>query len=217
MRTLYTLILCLGISGCKSCTSKTPPQTPADAGVGITPIKAVKEAPKPTKKDLKPGLVEEAHTELALIAKGYAAIPPKARPVRPEDARARKGLGQAMSGIRYALTGEDQLMLIPQSPPQLPPHTIVRSQVLGLNEASITLRVPNPGGIAAMATGKVMIGKVKPTATHVQRARLNAIERIAKQSRGSGQIIPISATKPRVEDGILLLEVSARVFRDGSP
>jgi uncharacterized protein YbjQ (UPF0145 family) len=68
-----------------------------------------------------------------------------------------------------------------------------------------------------MATGKVMIGKIKPTSTHIQRARLNAIERIAKQSRGSGQIIPVSATAPRVEDGILMLEINARVFRDGSP
>ena len=68
-----------------------------------------------------------------------------------------------------------------------------------------------------MATGKITIGKVKPSATHIQRARLDAIERIAKQSRGSGQILPISATAPRVVDGVLSLEVSARVFRDGTP
>lgn len=217
MRTLQALTLCLAISGCKSCTSKTSPETPVDAGVGITPIEVATNEAKPPKEEPKEGLVDDAQTAVALIAKGYAAIPAKVRPIRPEDARARKGLGQAMSGFRYAVTGDDQLMLMPQSPQKLPPHTIVRSQVLGLNEASITLRVPNPGGTAAMATGKVMIGKIKPAASHIQRARLNAIERIAKQSRGSGQIIPISTTAPRVEDGILMLEVNARVFRDGSP
>ena len=217
MRMAHALILCLALSGCKGCPSKTPANAPSDAGIGITPIEVKEVQPKPVDEDIKPGLVEEAHTAVALVAKGYAAIPTKARPIRPEDARARKGLAQAMSGIRYAVTGEGKLMLVPQSPPQLPPHTIVRSQVLGMNEASITLRVPNPGGTAAMATGRVMIGKVKPTAAHVQSARLNAIERIAKQSRGSGQIIPIASTAPRVEDGILLLEVNARVFRDGSP
>ena len=217
MRTLHALILCLAISGCKSCSSKAPSQTPTDAGAGVTPVEITKNKPKAPKEELQPGLVEEAHTAVALIAKGYAAIPQKVRPIRPEDGRARKGLGQAMSGIRYAVTGEGKLMLVPQSPPQLPPHTIVRSQVLGLNEASITLRVPNPGGTAAMATGKVVIGKIKVTAAHIQRARMNAIERIAKQSRGSGQIIPISTTAPRIEDGVVLLEVNARVFRDGSP
>ncbi len=217
MRTLHALTLCLAISGCKSCTSKKPSEAPVDAGVGITPIKVATNDIKAPKEQPKAGLVDDAQTAVALIAKGYAAIPDKVRPIRPEDARARKGLGQAMSGFRYALTGDDKLMLVPQSPPKLPPHTIVRSQVLGLNEASITLRVPNPGGTAAMATGKVMIGKIKPTSTHIKRARLNAIERIAKQSRGSGQIIPVSTTTPRVEDGILMLEVNARVFRDGSP
>ena len=130
------------------------------------------------------------------MARGYATIPAKPRPLRPEDARARKGLAQAISGLRCAVTGEDKVIVMPQSPAQLPPHQIERSQELGLNVATITLRVPNPGGTAAMATGKITIGKVKPGATHIQRARLDAIERIAKQSRGSGQILPISATAP---------------------
>jgi hypothetical protein len=220
MRTLHAALICLALSGCKSCSERTQTVAPADAGAGVVPIQAAKAPKDGETTQAKPPeakLVNEAHQALALVAKGYAAVPAKARPLRPEDARARKGLGQAMSGFRFALTGENKLLLLPQSPQSLPPHTIVRSQVLGLNVATITLRVPNPGGTAAMATGKVMLGKLKPTAAHVQRARLNALERMARQSRGSGQILPISSSEPRVVDGVLLLEVNARVFRDGSP
>ena len=217
MRTLSALTACLALSGCKSCTSSSQPETTPDAGAGIAPIAVTAAQPDAGNKPAAADLMVEKHQELALVARGYATIPAKARPLRPEDARARKGLAQAISGLRYAVTGEDKVIVMPQSPAQLPPHQIERSQELGLNVATITLRVPNPGGTAAMATGKITIGKVKPSATHIQRARLDAIERIAKQSRGSGQILPISATAPRVVDGVLSLEVSARVFRDGTP
>lgn len=220
MRTLHAALICLALSGCTRCAQQETAKAPADAGAGVVPIQ-VAEAPKDASKaEAKPPkalLANEAHLELALVAKGYGSIPAKPRALRPEDARARKGLGQAMSGFRYAITGEGKLMLLPQSPQSLPPHTIVRGQILGLNVATITLRVPNPGGTAAMATGKVMLGKLKPTAAHLQRARLSALERIARQSRGSGQILPTSTSEPRIVDGVLLLEVNARVFRDGNP
>ena len=154
---------------------------------------------------------------ISIEVRGWSVKPLKPRAIKPADARVRSALAQALSGYRYALTGERNIMISPHDPVALPTHTITRSQVIGMDQSMIRMTVPDPGGLAVMATGRMMIGKVKPTAVHINNAKLDALRRIAKEVRGSGQILPINMGEPRIEDGILFMEFSARVFRDGAP
>jgi hypothetical protein len=216
MRVLITALFCLSIAACGSCSacSKEIPVETADAGSGVTPIQ-VGNAAKPDDpgEQLKP----EVQGQITLRALGWAKKPKRSRPLKPADARARKALGQAMAGYRFAFTGDSRLLLQPLTPAPLPPHTIIRSELLGLQQSEIKFTVPDPGGQAAMATGRMMVGSIAVNPVHTQRCVSDALERIAKQARGSGQILPLSMSQPRLEDGMLLIDVVARVFHDGAP
>ena len=216
MRLLITALFCLSIAACSGCSScsKDPPAETADAGSGVTPI-PVGSAAKPT--DTGEQLKAEIKGQITLRALGWAKKPEKIRPINPADARARKALGQAMAGYRFALTGESRLMLQPLTPTPLPPHTIIRSEFLGLQQSEIKFAVPDPGGQAVMATGRMMVGSIAITPMHTRRCVSDALERIVKEARGSGQLLPLSIGQPRLEKGILLIDVVARVFHDGAP
>jgi hypothetical protein len=216
MRVLITALFCLSIAacgGCSACSKKAPAET-ADAGSGVTPIQVGSTS---RAADAGGQLKPENQGQITLRALGWAKKPKRIRPIKPADARARKALGQAMAGYRFALTGESRLMLQPLTPSPLPPHTIIRSELLGLQQSEIKFTVPDPGGQAVMATGRMMVGKIAITPMHTQRCVTDAIERIAKQARGSGQLLPLSISSPRLENGMLLIDVVARVFHDGAP
>jgi hypothetical protein len=216
MRALLVALACLALNGCRSCASSDGSKTVvSDAGAGIESI----QVGKATKPDAtaNAGLQPDAPKMVRVEVRGWSTAPSKPRAIKPADARARKALAQALSGYRFAITGEKKVMVMAHPPTALPPHTIVRSRAIGLDQAMIRFDVPDPGGQTAMATGRMMIGRVKPTAVHINSAKLNALRRIAKETGGSGQILPTNLGEPRIVDGILLLELTARVFRDGTP
>ncbi len=216
LRVLLVALTCAGLSGCRGCKSPTKTKVVAsDAGAGVETIQVGKpnKANPPSKTELRP----DETKMISIEVRGWSVAPAKPRALKPADSRARVALAQALSGYRYAITGDNKVMINPHTPATVIPHTITRSKVIGMDQAMIRLSIPDPGGHATMATGKMMIGKIKPTAVHINNAKLDALRRIAKEMRGSGQILPIKMGEPRIDDGMLLMEISARVFRDGAP
>ncbi len=196
-------LLCLG--GCSCQGDKTVKRDTKKAPAlkkGVTPIETPVSGPQTSQP-------MAAAKPLHLVVRAW----------HPKQAEAEKQLrellAQTKAGYTFAVTGDGRVLLKP-----LPAAEIAPSKPkpgLGFNGIKTVVSAAEReevGGAAALVTASL---PWRGGALISARSLLEAgLSQLAKQSGGSGRIYPLRLGEPRIDQGQIRAEVTARVLKDGA-
>lgn len=196
-------LLCLGGCSCQGDkTVKREAKKTAPSMKGVTPV----TIPVKGAKGSEP---MAAAKPLHLVIRAW-------HPKRVEaEKQLNELLAQSKAGYTFAVTGDGRVLLKPLAPvvieaPQAKPglgfngiKTVIsatKRQEVGGSSALVTASLPWKGGELVSARSLLQAG----------------LSQLAKQSGGSGRIYPLRLGEPRIDQGQIRAEITARVLKDGA-
>lgn len=130
------------------------------------------------------------------------------------ERQATELLAQTQAGYSYAVTGDGRVILNPL--PIGPAEKVMPTKgtrLQGMKTMIVARERAEIGGSAALMTAAA---PWKPGAETKARTLFESgLRQIAKQSGGSGRIYPLRLGAPRIEQGEIRAEITARILRDG--